>query len=75
MTAPEKRRAGRWLSTSQIAKLLGGDWDADSVRRILKREGIGRKVGHRYMVTRTALRAAIPDLAVEIEVSAAEGLD
>ncbi len=63
----------RLLTTAKMAELLGGDWDADTVRDFIKRERIGTKRGGRWYITRTQLRAAFPELAVELEVAIAEG--
>lgn len=73
MTAPAKRRVSKLLTTAQVAKLLGDDWSARRVRRMLEREGIGRKSGQYFYVTTLELQCAFPTLANAIELAAAEG--
>ncbi len=69
----DHHRVSRMLTTAKMAELLGGDWTADTMRDLVKREGIGVKRGGRWYVTRTQIRAAWPELAVELEIAIAEG--
>lgn len=69
MTRPAYRGL---MSMADIADLLGEGWTASMARGLMKKLKIGRKRGGRFYVTRTELRAKDSELAIELEVAAAE---
>lgn len=60
------------ISTTQFAKIMGGDWDADKVRRLFRKTGCGfqlkNKDGTRtaWFTTRTRIRELSMELFEEL---------
>jgi hypothetical protein len=54
------------LTTAQIAKRLGPDWDSQRARRWLTRTGAGTKVGGRVITTPRRLAQHFPELWDEL---------
>lgn len=69
MTRPAYRGL---ISMADLADLLGEGWTTSGVRDLMKKMGIGKKRGGRFYVTRTEIRAKDAELAIELEVTAAE---
>lgn len=62
------------ISTATLAKIMGGEWDADMVRRMLKRTGAGFQIvqddqgqpSGAWYTTRSRLRDLSPELFEEL---------
>ena len=60
------------LSMAKLATLLGPEWSTKMARELMLGMGLGKKRNGRFYVTRTQIRAKDPDMAIEIEMAAAE---